>query len=177
MDLAERIRAHELTAGERRVADLVLGDPSRLAFGSVATVAADAGVGNSTVMRFASRIGFAGFRELQDAARVEMDGRLRQATHRIRQHPTGDPIARARDVELANLQETFARIDPTVATDAAAALASAGHVAVLAGDAAGRRSDDEITVFDSTGLAIHDLAIALAALEQAEDLDLPTMDV
>jgi ornithine cyclodeaminase/alanine dehydrogenase-like protein (mu-crystallin family) len=45
--------------------------------------------------------------------------------------------------------------------------------AVLAGDAAGRRSDDEATVFDSTGLAIQDLAIALAALERADDLDLP----
>ena len=31
---------------------------------------------------------------------------------------------------------------------------------VLAGDAEGRRSDDEITAFDSTGLAIQDLAIA-----------------
>ena len=38
---------------------------------------------------------------------------------------------------------------------------------VLAGEADGRRSDDEATVFDSTGLAIQDLAIALAALERA----------
>jgi alanine dehydrogenase len=45
--------------------------------------------------------------------------------------------------------------------------------AVLAGDAVGRRSDDETTVFDSTGLAIQDLAIALAALERADELDLP----
>ena len=36
--------------------------------------------------------------------------------------------------------------------------------AVLAGEAAGRRSDDDITTFDSTGLAIQDLAIAVAAL-------------
>jgi alanine dehydrogenase len=36
--------------------------------------------------------------------------------------------------------------------------------AVLAGDAPGRGNDDEITTFDSTGLAIQDLAIALAAL-------------
>jgi len=43
-----------------------------------------------------------------------------------------------------------------------------GHV--LAGDAPGRTSDDEITVFDSTGLAIQDLAIALAALERLDDL-------
>jgi ornithine cyclodeaminase/alanine dehydrogenase-like protein (mu-crystallin family) len=39
--------------------------------------------------------------------------------------------------------------------------------AVLAGDAKGRRSDDEITTFDSTGLAIQDLAIAVTALENA----------
>ena len=39
--------------------------------------------------------------------------------------------------------------------------------AVLTGAAEGRRSDDEITVFDSTGLAIQDLAIAIAALERA----------
>ena len=38
--------------------------------------------------------------------------------------------------------------------------------AVLAGDAPGRESADEITTFDSTGLAIQDLAIALAALER-----------
>src|SRR6186997_1980225 len=35
--------------------------------------------------------------------------------------------------------------------------------AVLAGDAEGRQTDEDITVFDSTGLAIQDLAIALAA--------------
>ena len=38
--------------------------------------------------------------------------------------------------------------------------------AVLAGLAPGRAADDEITAFDSTGLAIQDLAIALAALER-----------
>jgi ornithine cyclodeaminase/alanine dehydrogenase-like protein (mu-crystallin family) len=42
--------------------------------------------------------------------------------------------------------------------------------AVLAGTAAGRGSDDEITLFDSTGLAIQDLAIALAAVERAGEL-------
>jgi len=49
--------------------------------------------------------------------------------------------------------------------------------AVLAGDAPGRRADDEITTFDSTGLAIQDLAIALAAMEHVSDLDLPTLEL
>jgi len=45
--------------------------------------------------------------------------------------------------------------------------------AVLAGSAPGRRDGEDLTVFDSTGLAIQDLAIALAAVERAGELDLP----
>jgi ornithine cyclodeaminase/alanine dehydrogenase-like protein (mu-crystallin family) len=48
---------------------------------------------------------------------------------------------------------------------------------VLTGKAAGRQSPDDITIFDSTGLAIQDLAIALAAMERADELDLPTIDL
>ena len=46
---------------------------------------------------------------------------------------------------------------------------------VLSGRASGRETDDDITAFDSTGLAIQDLAIALAAMEHAKELDLPTI--
>ncbi|MGZ4308715.1 MAG: ornithine cyclodeaminase family protein [Gaiellaceae bacterium] len=48
---------------------------------------------------------------------------------------------------------------------------------VLAGMAPGRGGEDEITSFDSTGLAIQDLAIALAAIERAGELDLPTIEL
>jgi alanine dehydrogenase len=48
---------------------------------------------------------------------------------------------------------------------------------VLTGRAEGRRTDDDLTVFDSTGLAIQDLAIALAAMERADELDLPTIEL
>jgi ornithine cyclodeaminase/alanine dehydrogenase-like protein (mu-crystallin family) len=49
--------------------------------------------------------------------------------------------------------------------------------AVLAGEAPARESDANVTVFDSTGLAIQDLAIALAAIERADALDLPAVDL
>jgi ornithine cyclodeaminase/alanine dehydrogenase-like protein (mu-crystallin family) len=56
----------------------------------------------------------------------------------------------------------------------AAGLIDRGHVTelgdVLTGTAAGRSSADEITLFDSTGLAIQDLAVALAALERVDAL-------
>jgi alanine dehydrogenase len=47
---------------------------------------------------------------------------------------------------------------------------------VLAEVAPGRGSDDQITVFDSTGLAIQDLA-ALAAMERRADLELPVLEL
>ena len=48
---------------------------------------------------------------------------------------------------------------------------------VLAGTAPGRQHDADVTIFDSTGLAIQDLAIALAAMQRANELDLPMLDL
>ncbi|MDP9490615.1 MAG: hypothetical protein M3P42_00185 [Actinomycetota bacterium] len=48
---------------------------------------------------------------------------------------------------------------------------------VLAGTAPGRQHPDDITLFDSTGLAIQDLAIARAVLERKDDFDPPTIDL
>jgi ornithine cyclodeaminase/alanine dehydrogenase-like protein (mu-crystallin family) len=49
--------------------------------------------------------------------------------------------------------------------------------AVLAGDAPGRTRDDEITAFDSTGLAIQDLAIATAAFAKVGELGLRSIEI
>jgi ornithine cyclodeaminase/alanine dehydrogenase-like protein (mu-crystallin family) len=46
---------------------------------------------------------------------------------------------------------------------------------VLAAKAEGRRSARDITLFDSTGLAIQDLAIAKVALAKADRLGLPRL--
>ena len=48
---------------------------------------------------------------------------------------------------------------------------------VLAGSADGRVAAEEITVFDSTGLAIQDLAVARAALARVGELDLPMLEL
>jgi ornithine cyclodeaminase/alanine dehydrogenase-like protein (mu-crystallin family) len=49
--------------------------------------------------------------------------------------------------------------------------------AVLIGDVDGRRSARDITLFDSTGLAIQDLAIAKVALSRADELNLRTLEL
>jgi alanine dehydrogenase len=49
--------------------------------------------------------------------------------------------------------------------------------ATLTGEAEGRRSADDVTLFDSTGLAIQDLAIAKVALGKAGELELTRLDL
>ncbi len=67
-----------------------------------------------------------------------------------------------------------------------AAAAAAGAVtretvtelgAVLIGEADGRRSAGDITLFDSTGLAIQDLSIAKAAYAKLDELDLQQLEL
>jgi len=48
---------------------------------------------------------------------------------------------------------------------------------VLAGEAEGRRSASDITLFDSTGLAIQDLAIAKVAVAKSDELDLQRIEL
>jgi len=50
---------------------------------------------------------------------------------------------------------------------------------VLTGEAEGRQSESDITIFDSTGLAVQDLAVAIAVYQKAEELgmDVPTIDL
>jgi alanine dehydrogenase len=49
--------------------------------------------------------------------------------------------------------------------------------AVLIGEADGRRSAGDVTLFDSTGLAIQDLAIAKVAYAKAGELDLQRLEL
>jgi ornithine cyclodeaminase/alanine dehydrogenase-like protein (mu-crystallin family) len=48
---------------------------------------------------------------------------------------------------------------------------------VLTGTATGRRGAEDITLFDSTGLALQDLAVAKAAYAKAGELDLTTLEL
>ena len=48
---------------------------------------------------------------------------------------------------------------------------------VLLGDEPGRQSESVITIFDSTGLAVQDLGVAVAVYEKAAELEVPTIDL
>lgn len=74
----------QLTPAERRVAEEVLSDPNRLAFDTVAGLAERAGTSGPTVVRFAVKLGFEGFADLQAEVRRSVSDRLERAADRIR---------------------------------------------------------------------------------------------
>lgn len=112
MEVAERIRERsaELTAAERRVAEVVLASPQSIGFGTVADLAKAADVGAASVVRLASKLGFDGFSELQQAIQDELTQQLRPAAERIHDADTGRRADHAA-AELANVRTSLDSID------------------------------------------------------------------
>ena len=107
-----------LPESQRRVAELVVGDPEAVAFGTLATVAAAADTSTPTVIRFAAQLGFDGFTALRDVVRAEVSTQLRSAVGRVERPVRGPLLEHALEVERANVEQTFAALD-AVAVDRA----------------------------------------------------------
>jgi DNA-binding MurR/RpiR family transcriptional regulator len=132
--LLEQLREADLSPAERRIADVIVGQPETIAFGTVAEIAKAAGAGGATVMRLSAKLGFAGFSELQTAIQQELTTRLRPAAARIRQRADNDVLEHAINTELGNVQQTLSAVEPDVLQRAAALLRDSRMVGVLAGD-------------------------------------------
>jgi DNA-binding MurR/RpiR family transcriptional regulator len=78
ISVADRIRRHldQLSPNDRRIAHHLLDHPAQAPFETAESLAAHAGVSKAAVVRFAVRVGFAGFGELHEALRAEAVERL-----------------------------------------------------------------------------------------------------
>jgi DNA-binding MurR/RpiR family transcriptional regulator len=136
MEVAERIRAGgaALTTAERRVAEVILGSPHAVGFGTVAELARAAGVGAATVVRLSTKLGFDGFSELQTCVQRDLMSQLRPAAERILD--TGDdPRADHAAIEVANVTATLRAVEETMLNKLIERLADVEQpVAVLSGD-------------------------------------------
>ena len=138
MEVEDRVRqaGAQLTAAERRVAEVVLDRPQLVGFGTVADLASAAGAGAATVVRLAAKLGFDGFSALQASVQRDLAHQLRPAAERIREIGGEHPIERHRAAELSNVQATVDAVDPVTLDAVVALLAdSEREVLVLAGDA------------------------------------------
>ncbi len=139
MEVEQRLRerADQLTPSERRIAETILAGPQLVAFGTVSEFAAAADVGTATVVRFAVKLGFDGYSELQASIRSDLAGRLRPAAERIRDEPAAGEaalLARHLAAEISNVQSTLDAVETETLASAVALLADTAHpVLVLSG--------------------------------------------
>jgi DNA-binding MurR/RpiR family transcriptional regulator len=137
MEVTDRIAAAgaQLTAAERRVAEVVLERPQLVAFGTVADLASAAGAGAATVVRLAAKLGFDGFSGLQASVQDDLARQLRPAAERIRE-PADAPAERHREVAAGNVTETIRNVDLAQLERVGTLLSDlARPVLVLAGEA------------------------------------------
>ena len=85
----------ELTPTERRIARAVLAEPTLLAFGTVSDLASRVGTSRPSIVRFANKLGFDGYTQLQRHVRSDLSHRLARPSERIRHDDETAPPARA----------------------------------------------------------------------------------
>ena len=122
--------ADRLTPTERRISEAVLADPTLLAFGTVADLAERVGTSGPSVVRFAGKLGFDGYADLQDHVRMGLTHEMARPTDRIRAVGAGS--------ETEALAQTLDAVSQLVQSgrigELAAPLASARTVWVLSGE-------------------------------------------
>jgi len=138
MEVTDRITnaGPQLTAAERRVAQVVLERPQLVAFGTVADLATQANAGAATVVRLAGKLGFDGFSALQSSVQNDLSQQLRPAVERIRELADHQPLERHQAIATSNVMSTLDAVSRSDMEKVIALLSDIDRpVLVLAGDA------------------------------------------
>lgn len=124
--------SEQLTPTERRIAALVLEDPTLLAFGTVSDLADRANTSRPSIVRFATKLGFEGYSDLQSWIRGELTNQLSSPSHRIRNlDRTAEPTRRA--IEEA-IHTTVTTLDDERLDRLAKPIARCKRVFILSGE-------------------------------------------
>jgi len=180
MGVVERIMEHaeRLTSTERKIAEVLAGEPQTIAFGTVAQVAQRAGTSGPSVVRLAVKLGYEGFVDLQADVQSELARQLGPARDRNRQRPPTDVLARVQTAEQDNVHRTLEGINSAALERSVTRLADRHHqvwilsaemtapiALVLAGQLSQLR--DGVTLLEGSEVAV---SRALAGLETSDTL-------
>ncbi len=121
-----------LTPTERRIAEAVLADPTLLAFGTVSDLASRVGTSRPSIVRFATKLGFGGYTELQHEVRDGLSAQLSRPSQRIRQQDQS--LAPSRAALESALAGVFGALDETRLATLASPIVGAKNVWILTGE-------------------------------------------
>ncbi len=91
----------DLTPTERRIARVVVEDPTLIAFGSVSDLASRVETSRPSIVRFANKLGFKGYTHLQGWVRRGVARQLSKPSERVRQGKASSASARQAIINAA----------------------------------------------------------------------------
>ena len=122
----------ELTPTERRIAEAVIAEPTLLAFGTVSDLAGRVGTSRPSIVRFATKLGFDGYTQLQQHVRGNLSRRLSSPGDRIRSDDDqAVPVSVAIEDAIATV---FDALEGDRLAQLAAPVARARNVWILSGE-------------------------------------------
>ena len=118
--------------GQKRIAEYILSDYDKAAFMTAAKLGKTAQVSESTVVRFASELGYSGYPAMQKALQELVRGRL-TSVQRIRasEMEEGDLLSRAMHRDVETINATIESIDRAAFTSVVEKLLAAEHVYIV----------------------------------------------
>ncbi len=118
--------------GQKRIAEYILSDYDKAAFMTAAKLGKTAQVSESTVVRFASELGYSGYPAMQKALQELIRGRL-TSVQRIRasEMEEGDLLSRAMHRDVETINTTIESIDRAAFTSVVEKLLAAEHVYIV----------------------------------------------
>ena len=132
IDILERIHAaeYQLTSTERKVADLVLAQPSQVQFMSITQLADECGTAEATVSRFCRRLNLKGF----NAFKIELARHSASTSVKLKDREPNSLVNRRGVVgRLASdaVYQTIELVEPTQVLRAVELIESAQHVVCI----------------------------------------------
>ena len=121
-----------LTPTDRRIAEAVLAEPTLLAFGTVSDLADHVGTSRPSIVRFATKLGFDGYTQLQQHVRSDLSHLLSRPSERIRSD--GDNIVPARVAINDAIASVFDALDGDRLAELIAPITRADKVWILSGE-------------------------------------------
>ena len=121
-----------LTPTERRIAEAVLAEPTLLAFGTVSDLADQVGTSRPSIVRFAAKLGFEGYTQLQEHVRHDLSNHLSRPSERIRSR--SQEVVPARVALNDAMSSLFDALEGERLQDMADPIARAERVWILSGE-------------------------------------------
>jgi DNA-binding MurR/RpiR family transcriptional regulator len=144
-DVLDEVRRKydELTDSQKRIAEAIVDDPEFVAFATVDKLAERLSVAPSTVVRFAYKLGLAGYPDLQDRVREIIRGQIRtsagsgSADDSVGRHLDQSGAGASLRHDLDNLRRSIAALDDQLMSDAIRLLTTARNVFIVGSFASG----------------------------------------